>query len=98
MALSRGIAPSIWFKRSRSLDMSGMEAITTVEHLGEAAKRIADLGPRYVVVKGGAGLPGDQAVDVVFDGSELTEFRAPKVGQERVSGAGCVFAAAITAE
>lgn len=78
--------------------LSGMEAITTVEHLGEAAKRIADLGPRYVVVKGGAGLPGDQAVDVVFDGSELTEFRAPKVGQERVSGAGCVFAAAITAE
>ncbi|OZC70879.1 bifunctional hydroxymethylpyrimidine kinase/phosphomethylpyrimidine kinase [Rhodococcus sp. 15-725-2-2b] len=78
--------------------LSGMDAITTVDDLGEAAKRIAELGPRYVVVKGGAGLPGDEAVDVVWDGSELTVLRAPKVGEERVSGAGCVFAAAITAE
>ncbi|MCJ0979695.1 bifunctional hydroxymethylpyrimidine kinase/phosphomethylpyrimidine kinase [Rhodococcus sp. ARC_M12] len=78
--------------------LSGMDAISTVDDLGEAAKRIAELGPRYVVVKGGAGLPGDEAVDVVYDGSELTVLRAPKVGDERVSGAGCVFAAAITAE
>ncbi|MFY2790677.1 bifunctional hydroxymethylpyrimidine kinase/phosphomethylpyrimidine kinase [Rhodococcus sp. MALMAid1271] len=78
--------------------LSGMDSITTVDELGEAAKKIADLGPRYVVVKGGVGLPGDEAVDVVFDGSELTVLRAPKVGEERVSGAGCIFAAAITAE
>ncbi|CCQ17438.1 Phosphomethylpyrimidine kinase [Rhodococcus sp. AW25M09] len=78
--------------------LSGMDSITSVDELGEAAKRIADLGPRYVVVKGGAGLPGDEAVDVVYDGSELTVLRASKVGDERVSGAGCVFAAAITAE
>ncbi len=78
--------------------LSGMDAIDTVDDLGEAAKRIADLGPHFVVVKGGAGLPGDEAVDVVYDGSELTVLRAPKVGEERVSGAGCVFAAAITAE
>ncbi len=43
-------------------------------------------------------MPGDEAVDVVWDGSELTVLRAPKIGDERVSGAGCVFAAAITAE
>ncbi|WP_415973915.1 bifunctional hydroxymethylpyrimidine kinase/phosphomethylpyrimidine kinase [Rhodococcus sp. 077-4] len=78
--------------------LSGMDAITTVADLGEAARRIADLGPRYVVVKGGAGLPGDEAVDVVFDGTDLTVLRAEKIGDERVSGAGCVFAAAITAE
>lgn len=78
--------------------LSGMASLETVEDLGEAARRIADLGPRYVVVKGGAGLPGDEAVDVLFDGEDVTVFRAPKIGDERVSGAGCTFAAAITAE
>ncbi len=78
--------------------LSGMESLETVDDLAEAARRIADLGPRYVAVKGGAGLPGDEAVDVFFDGTDVTVLRAPKIGNERVSGAGCVFAAAITAE
>jgi pyridoxine kinase len=78
--------------------LSGMESLETVDDLAEAARRIADLGPRYVAVKGGAGLPGDEAVDVFFDGTDITVLRAPKIGNERVSGAGCVFAAAITAE
>ncbi|KQU28220.1 MULTISPECIES: bifunctional hydroxymethylpyrimidine kinase/phosphomethylpyrimidine kinase [unclassified Rhodococcus (in: high G+C Gram-positive bacteria)] len=78
--------------------LSGMDSIESVDDLSEAARRIADLGPRYVVVKGGAGLPGDEAVDVLFDGTDVSVFRAPKIGEERVSGAGCIFAAAITAE
>ncbi|MBY6537413.1 bifunctional hydroxymethylpyrimidine kinase/phosphomethylpyrimidine kinase [Rhodococcus sp. BP-349] len=78
--------------------LSGMDSIGSVDDLAEAARRIADLGPRYVVVKGGAGLPGDEAVDVLFDGTDVSVFRAPKIGEERVSGAGCIFAAAITAE
>ena len=43
-------------------------------------------------------LPGPDAVDVLFDGEDVTVYAAPKVGDERVSGAGCTFAAAITAE
>ncbi|MFW0785889.1 bifunctional hydroxymethylpyrimidine kinase/phosphomethylpyrimidine kinase [Gordonia sp. CPCC 206044] len=78
--------------------LAGMDPITTVDELTEAARRIADLGPRHVVVKGGVGLAGDDAVDVYFDGHDVTVLRAPKVGDERVSGAGCVFAAATTAE
>ncbi|MBY6410358.1 bifunctional hydroxymethylpyrimidine kinase/phosphomethylpyrimidine kinase [Rhodococcus sp. BP-252] len=78
--------------------LSGMDTIESVDDLAEAARRIADLGPQYVVVKGGAGLPGDEAVDVLFDGQDVTVLRAPKIGNERVSGAGCIFAAAITAE
>lgn len=78
--------------------LAGMDSIDSVDDLAEAARRIGDLGPRYVAVKGGAGLPGNEAVDVVFDGRDVTVLRAPKIGNERVSGAGCVFAAAITAE
>lgn len=78
--------------------LSGLEEITSVEDLAEAAKRIGALGPKYVVAKGGVELPGDEAVDVLWDGEEITVFTTPKIGNERVSGAGCTLAAAITAE
>lgn len=78
--------------------LSGMDEIATEAQLIEAAKRIGALGPAYVVAKGGVELPGDDAVDVLYDGSEVTVLRAPKVGNERVAGAGCTLAAAITAE
>lgn len=78
--------------------LSGMDTISTVEELTEAAKRIADTGAKAVLAKGGANLPGDKAVDVLWDGSEATIFSAPKVGELRVSGAGDSLAAAITAE
>src|SRR5690606_27262384 len=47
--------------------LSGMDAIETVDDLIEAARRIHDLGPKYVLAKGGVELPGDEAVDVLFD-------------------------------
>ena len=78
--------------------LAGVDEITTVDQLADAARRIADLGPRYVIAKGGVDLPGDDAVDVLFDGDEVTVLRAPKVGTERVSGAGCTLAAAVAAE
>ncbi|BBX32371.1 bifunctional hydroxy-methylpyrimidine kinase/ hydroxy-phosphomethylpyrimidine kinase [Mycolicibacterium mageritense DSM 44476 = CIP 104973] len=77
--------------------LAGMEEISSVDDLVEAAGRIAELGPRYVVVKGGVEFPGDDAVDVVFDGNDAAILRAPKVGHARVAGAGCTLAAAITA-
>ena len=76
--------------------LAGMDTIASVDDLVEAARRIADLGPRYVV-KGGVELPGDDAVDVYFDSSHIEILRAPKIGNARVAGAGCTLAAAITA-
>lgn len=78
--------------------LSGMDEIRTVAQLGEAAKRIGDLGVPYVLAKGGVELEGDDAVDILWDGHELVETRREKVGPVRVSGAGCSVAAAITAE
>ncbi|MDU0968042.1 MAG: hydroxymethylpyrimidine/phosphomethylpyrimidine kinase [Actinomycetaceae bacterium] len=78
--------------------LSGMDEITSIAQLGDAAKRIGDLGVPYVLAKGGVELEGDDAVDVLWDGHELIETRRPKVGPVRVSGAGCSVAAAITAE
>ncbi|MCC2315526.1 bifunctional hydroxymethylpyrimidine kinase/phosphomethylpyrimidine kinase [Cellulomonas xiejunii] len=92
--LATVVTPNLFEARA----LSGMETIETVEQLTEAARRIQQLGPRAVVAKGGVELPGDDAVDVLVDGDEVTVLRAPKVGQERVAGAGCTLAAAITAE
>ncbi|PXW30581.1 UNVERIFIED_CONTAM: pyridoxine kinase [Williamsia faeni] len=94
LPLATVVTPNLFEART----LAGMETIENADDLKEAARRIADLGPRYVVVKGGMDLPGDDAVDIVYDGSEFTELRSPKIGDQRVAGAGCTFAAAITAE
>lgn len=43
-------------------------------------------GPRYVVVKGGIDFPGQEAVDVLWDGENATAFSSPKIGEHRVLG------------
>ncbi len=78
--------------------LSGMDEIVSVEQLIEAAQRIHAQGPAHVLAKGGVDLPGEDAVDVLYDGDQVAVFRTPKIGWERVSGAGCTLAAAITAE
>ncbi|MBO0899340.1 bifunctional hydroxymethylpyrimidine kinase/phosphomethylpyrimidine kinase [Cellulomonas sp. zg-ZUI222] len=92
--LATVVTPNLFETRA----LSGMDTIETVEQLTEAARRIQQLGPRYVVAKGGVELPGDDAVDVLVAGDDVTVLRTPKVGEERVAGAGCTLAAAITAE
>lgn len=62
-------------------------AIRTLEEAREAAKAIHALGPRYVVVKGGDQL-GDDAIDVLYDGSDYTEFRAEKMSARFTHGSG----------
>lgn len=78
--------------------LAGMDKLETVDDLAEAGRRISELGPKYVVVKGGIDFPGPDAVDVLWDGEKATVYSEPKIGEERVSGAGCTLAAAITAE
>lgn len=78
--------------------LSGMAEINTVEEMAEAAKIIAQQGPKAVLVKGGVHLPGDDAVDVLWDGEEIHVYSEPKVAGVLVSGAGDSLAAAVAAE
>ncbi|WP_010593596.1 bifunctional hydroxymethylpyrimidine kinase/phosphomethylpyrimidine kinase [Rhodococcus sp. P14] len=94
LPLATVVTPNLFEART----LAGMDRIDTVDDLVEAARRIHALGPRYVLAKGGVELAGDDAVDVLFDGEQVTVLAAPKVGRERVSGAGCTLAAAVTAE
>src|SRR5699024_2692467 len=70
-------------------------ALTTVDDMRQAAIDLHELGPQYVLVKGGR-LKGE-AVDVLYDGETLTAFEAPRIDTENTSGAGCTYSAAITA-
>ncbi|MFI7580029.1 PfkB family carbohydrate kinase [Kocuria kalidii] len=81
-----------------SLSLSGMDEISTVEHLEEAARRIHERSGAVVLAKGGVRLSGPDAVDVFYDGATLEVLSEPKVGEVPVAGAGCTLAAAVAAE
>lgn len=69
--------------------------LQSVADLKQAAIDLHDLGPAYVLVKGGR-LDGP-AIDVLFDGSTITTLTAPRIDTVNTSGAGCTYSAAITA-
>ena len=61
-----------------------------------AAQRIADLGPKAVLIKGG-GLPALRGSDWLLDGEGGRWLRGPAVDTPHSHGSGCTLAAAITA-
>lgn len=71
-------------------------AVRTVAEMEEAARRIAELGPKAVLVKGGH-LDGD-AVDVLYYRGRLQRFSARRIESKNTHGTGCTYSAAITAE
>jgi hydroxymethylpyrimidine kinase / phosphomethylpyrimidine kinase / thiamine-phosphate diphosphorylase len=74
-------------------------AAMPIRNLGEmeqAARRIHDNGPRYVVVKGGH-LDGPP-VDVLFDGRTFQYLEGERIETKSLHGTGCTFASAIAAE
>jgi pyridoxine kinase len=90
--LATVITPNV-FEASQ---LSGIR-IQSVETMKQAAIKIFALGPKYVLIKGGAKLGTVSAVDLLYDGKEFTMFESPKINTEYTHGAGCTYAAAITA-
>ena len=79
--------------------LSGRSGIVDVDGLIEAAQAIVAQGVPNVYAKLGVDAPGAEAVDVLVSaGREPEVLSAPKFGAEKVSGAGCTLAAAVTAE
>jgi hydroxymethylpyrimidine kinase/phosphomethylpyrimidine kinase len=71
--------------------------IRSVEEARLAAKRIAEMGPRAVVVKGGHLNTGDRVVDVLYLDGEFREYEAPRLNTKNTHGTGCVFSSAVAA-
>lgn len=77
--------------------LAQMAPIKTIEQMKEAAKKIHALGAKNVVVKGGKQLDHDKAVDLFYDGTDFDLLESEKIETSYNHGAGCTFAAAITA-
>ena len=73
--------------------------ISDVNDMRNAAKEIFQLGPTYVVIKGGSQILGNQAVDVLYDGHHFSLFKQDKIvrSQPYHSGAGCSLSASLAA-
>lgn len=71
--------------------------ITNQATMIQAAKDLYALGAQAVVIKGGARLQGATALDIVFDGKQMIPLSNDKLETHFNNGAGCTFAAAITA-
>ena len=79
--------------------LAGMQNITTLEQMKQAAEKIHQLGVKYVVIKGGSKLNDThKAIDLVYDGLTHTIIENELIETSYTHGAGCTFAAAITAE
>ena len=75
--------------------LTGMR-IASVDDMLAAARRIREMGPRVVIVKGGhaASL---ESVDVVCLPHAEFELRGPRIATVHTHGTGCTFASAIAA-
>jgi hydroxymethylpyrimidine/phosphomethylpyrimidine kinase len=70
--------------------------IRSLDDARDAARRIQDLGASAVIITGGHA-PGDEIVDLLFDGREFTEWRIPRIATKNTHGTGCTFASAVAA-
>ena len=70
--------------------------VASTDDVREAARRIHAMGASAVVVKGGHA-PGEDVVDVLFDGQRFIEFHTVRIATRNTHGTGCAFASAIAA-
>ena len=71
-------------------------AITSTATAYDAARRIHDFGPTAVILKGGHA-PGDDVIDILYDGQDFLEFRGARIDSTSTHGTGCTFGAAVAA-
>jgi hydroxymethylpyrimidine/phosphomethylpyrimidine kinase len=70
-------------------------SITNIDEMVLAAKEIHKLGPKYVLIKGGH-LEG-KAVDVLYDGADITFLETERINTKNTHGTGCTLSSAIAA-
>ncbi len=74
--------------------LAGMEVIDS-RSMEAAARAIADLGPKSVLIKGGKNM--ENALDVLYHEGEIHTFSATVIETNNTHGTGCTYSAAITA-
>lgn len=70
--------------------------IKTLADMKVAAEKIAKLGARSVLIKGGH-LDSQDCIDLLFTDSQFIEIRKPRIKSKHTHGTGCFLSANITA-
>lgn len=78
--------------------LSGRGPIRTLDDMKEAATVIAESGVKAVLIKGGAKLEHETAVDLLLYEGRFELFETEKIATTYTHGAGCTSSAAIAAE
>jgi len=72
----------------------------TRKEMQRACEKLREMLPhsseRWVLLKGGH-LPGDEALDLLFDGDRMYELTAPRIDTKNTHGTGCTLSSAIAA-
>jgi hydroxymethylpyrimidine/phosphomethylpyrimidine kinase len=74
--------------------LTNMEIITQKD-VENACKKIYQLGPKYVLLKGGH-LPDEMITDILYDGKQFYSSTLPRIPQKKAHGSGCTLSALIT--
>ncbi|MDX1658161.1 MAG: bifunctional hydroxymethylpyrimidine kinase/phosphomethylpyrimidine kinase [Nitriliruptorales bacterium] len=77
--------------------LSGVE-VKGRDDLRDAAEAFLELGPRWVLVKGGHLPDSEAAVDLLTDGDTVEEITAERLDTRDTHGTGCTLSSAIAAE
>lgn len=77
--------------------LAGYKTPTTLDAAKKCAEVIHQKGTEHVIIKGGSDIEGEKAVDVYYDGKDFHLLSSDKIDASYNHGAGCTFAAAITA-
>ncbi|HAN31900.1 MAG TPA: bifunctional hydroxymethylpyrimidine kinase/phosphomethylpyrimidine kinase [Myxococcales bacterium] len=72
--------------------------VDSVQDAERAAKALVELGVGAALVKGGHGEDPNWAVDVLWDGRELTHWRYSRLQTKHTHGTGCTLSSAIAAQ
>jgi hydroxymethylpyrimidine kinase/phosphomethylpyrimidine kinase len=70
--------------------------IKSLEDAEIAAKKISEMGPKAVVIKGGH-LEEKDTIDILYYEGKFQSFKAPRLEVRTTHGTGCTFSAAIAA-
>ncbi|THF54782.1 bifunctional hydroxymethylpyrimidine kinase/phosphomethylpyrimidine kinase [Pseudothauera rhizosphaerae] len=104
IAMLREALLSLAFVITPNLPEAGVlleqRAPESVKEMYRAAERLRELLPvsseRWVLLKGGH-LPGNEVIDLLFDGDRMIELPAPRIETKNTHGTGCTLSSAIAA-
>jgi hydroxymethylpyrimidine/phosphomethylpyrimidine kinase len=78
------------------LDRVAPQSLGEMRRCAQALHRLLGGDGRWVYLKGGH-LPGNEAIDLLFDGERMIELGAPRVQTRNTHGTGCTLSAALAA-